>query len=318
MHFLPLLFLIAGYPAVHGNDIEASTDAVGVEFLGASGGLKIFPKSADIGGAWIMVQQDKLEEVTVDGKRVNGPGKKMNMAGQNMGWTPLAVHDHGDGLVVHSTSFTKVSGDVTFKLTAHLAKQTTTVQENVPCNNCTATNTGADCQNTTTLVCAAAGDDGTCAEGFTRCTETVKVTSDQLKFSIVVQGWEFADASNLLSYGIDVKSKNGGGAEAKLEEGDGADEKKVALDGGMIYTPTKAVIKGGETDVEVDVDVRLGTQGSKQVLTFTFPAFGEGEALYYDPDLSVPASGKSAASSLQQVPELATALLCMCVWALLC
>lgn len=299
MKFCLLLAIAAALSSASANDVTASTDTVTVEFLGASGGLKIFPAEDTKG--FIMVQQAKLEEVGADGSRVGG-GASINMAGQNT-WTDLSTVVT-DGKTVYSTTFAKVSGDTRFELTAHLARETTTVTENVPCNNCTVDTSGG-CQRASDMACIA--DVGaTCATNYTHCTESVTVTKDVLKFSIVVEGFPFKSPGNKLQYALFIKDKTGDAG--KMKEGGDAALKKISLEGGFIETPTTAVIKGGLEDVVVDVLVTTSEQGSKRVITFLFDSFAEGKALYYDPNLGIEQNG-AVSSTAASLPSLALALL---------
>ena len=207
-------------------DETASTDKVTVEFIGASGGLKLFPK-ADSNG-FIMVQQAKLEEVASDGGKVSG-GTSINVAGQNS-WTALSTTET-EGKTVYSTTFSKTSGDTSFELTAHLARETTTATENVPCNNCTDTSVGG-CQRASDMACAAVVE-GACTEGYERCIETVPVIKDELKFSIVVDGFPFKDAANKLQYQLSIKDKNGDVGTMELEDGGDAKIKRTSLSGAL-------------------------------------------------------------------------------------
>lgn len=280
-------------------DESASTGKVTAEFIGASGGLKIFPKS-DANG-FIMVQQSKLQEVDANG--VAPGGTSISMAGQNT-WTALAT-TQTEGKTVYSTTFSKTSGATSFELTAHLARETTTTIENVPCNNCTSATSGG-CQNAA-LACEAATDAACTGDGYSLCTETVAVVADELKFSIVVQGFPFKDPANKLQYMLEIKDKTGAAGTVDAKDAPGAAKSKtVAMNGGHIDTPTTAVIKGGAADETVDVVVTATEQGSKRQITFLFDSFAAGKALYYDPTLIVETSGASAvaAASLFSVAAL--------------
>lgn len=77
---LALLALSAG-SALAAGDVTATTDTVGVNFLGASGGIKFFLNEDDT--KFIMVKQNKLQELNEDGSKCTGSScGAINVAGQ--------------------------------------------------------------------------------------------------------------------------------------------------------------------------------------------------------------------------------------------
>lgn len=71
------------------DDAQAETGRVAFDFMGASGGMKIRNVDDTLPSRWVMLQQDKLEELTASGAKVGGSNGAMNMAGKGS-WTPLA------------------------------------------------------------------------------------------------------------------------------------------------------------------------------------------------------------------------------------
>lgn len=270
-------------------DQTAETATVKVDFIGASGGMKLFPKADD--KSFIMVQQGKLAEIDAKtGKTV----KDIKMAGQNEPWTPVAEEGEGDK-VVYSTSFSKTTATGNFGLSAFLTRTTTTVTETVACDGCTTETEGQlfECKDAGN-VCSAATD-GACADGSTLCEESSTVTEDSLKFSIRVSGWEFADPANTLQYEVSLKSKAGGKEAEESSEGKG---KRVDVDGGYVTMPTTATIHGGAASKDVDVTVTTGTQGQAATITYTFPSFAADEELWYDPKLFINSGGLVVPSAM--------------------
>lgn len=263
----------------------ASTDAVSVKFMGSSGGMKMYPTED---GPWLMLHQDKIEEIDGTGKVVHGE----NLAGKNEGWTPLAEKQVGNDIVGYTTTFSKIGeakgksvNPYKFSLTAYLFRTTSTIDEVVPCSNCT-TGTAGDCQDEE-FTCATSTE-GVCDANYTQCTSPVTVTKDELKFSVFLSDWNFESLDNKINYGIFLSWKgteesDGTNSTAEVEESDG--EVKAAVAGaGFVEMPTKATIKGGEgEDQEVDIKVAMDEQGGKTVFRLTFPSFEEGQSIYYDP-----------------------------------
>lgn len=290
--------------------LEASTGAVKVEFLGASGKMKLYPASdaSGKGGTFVEVSQEKLQEMN-GAKKASGAKTSLNVAGQNS-WTPL--EKKGDS---YDTTFTTADGDKTFALTSHLAQKTTTVVDVVPCNNCTS---GAgSCKDTASGVCAEPGLDGNCPVSSNSCTASNTAYQHKLKFSFVVSGWQFLQASNTLQYGLVIKSKGNN----KLADKDGNhtvtpenEKATLALEGGFFELPTVAIIKGGEADRRVNVTVTTTVVKDSTYVDFSFPSFGANEALYYDPDVTVNEANSDASgarSSLGTSVEAATLLALM-------
>lgn len=311
-HFLCLAAVLAAVPRVAADE-EASTGAVTVQYMGASGGMKLFPNGVE--SDYIMVQQDKLEEIEPDGKATNN---KLNVAGRNT-WTPLVANNISDTAVDYTTTFEKKDGYVTFKLITHLTTDDITTYDIVPCSACAAVpsnstfsptpepgGTGTASPTPSPEVVYSAGEcqdedgnclplqeDGTCATNFTTCTVGVTTRKDTLKFSVMVSGWEFLSSDNKLAYGLSIKSKSGG-SEAQIEnsnttkgEGDSTEEvegKKVTLDGGFITMPSTDLVSGGQEDKQREVKIVLNA-GDKTTIDFEFDSFESGETLYYDPDI---------------------------------
>eukprot|EP00462_Mataza_sp_D1_P021703 CAMPEP_0175134026 /NCGR_PEP_ID=MMETSP0087-20121206/7963_1 /TAXON_ID=136419 /ORGANISM="Unknown Unknown, Strain D1" /LENGTH=308 /DNA_ID=CAMNT_0016416569 /DNA_START=60 /DNA_END=986 /DNA_ORIENTATION=+ len=93
---------------------EASTDTVSVDFIGSSGGLKLFLKANT--SSFVMIQQDKLQEVDKDGAKVGGKGAFWNLAGSGA----FGELKSNDG--VYSTTYKASDGDKTFELQAFLTQ----------------------------------------------------------------------------------------------------------------------------------------------------------------------------------------------------
>lgn len=53
------------------DDAQAATDRVSFDFMGASGGMKIQNVDDQLPDRWVMLQQDKLEELTASGVKVS-------------------------------------------------------------------------------------------------------------------------------------------------------------------------------------------------------------------------------------------------------
>jgi len=306
-------------------DEEASTGAVTVQYMGASGGMKLFPngKSSD----YIMVQQDKLEEIQPDGKATSN---KLNVAGQNS-WTPLVANNISGTAVDYTTTFEKKSGDVSFKLVTHLTTEDITTQDIVPCSGCFAINatanstgleTAGECLNDLDDSCAPLNKDGACNTGYTACTVNITARKDTLKFSIMVSGWEFKSMGNKLAYGLSIKSKSGG-AEAKMKnttKGSNGkkEDKEVELDGGFIVMPSTDLVSGGDNNTVREVKIELSA-GTKTTIDFEFDSFEKAETLYYDPDIGAstptsaptvtPTASPTSFSGAATVSPLAAALM---------
>lgn len=274
MKFLRLLPLAV---AVVNGASNSSTDGVTVDYVGASGGLKLYLN--DNANKYIFVQQDKLEEVTADGKATNNT---LNMT--NGEWSDVVTTKDGNK-TDYSVSYTKTDGDVAFQLVTHLSTEAMTIQEEVPCNNCSGITTGV-CQNDAGE--CAFKSDGACPTNSTVCTTEIQTKKDQLKFSIMVSGWTFKNSTNKLAYALSIKSK-GGKSNNDTESGDAkmeksGDDEKVTMDGGFLVIPTTDMIRGGDADVVRNVSVELNS-GSKTTIDFLFDSFTEGKTMYYDADI---------------------------------
>lgn len=257
-----------------GADQTATTGSVTAEFMGASGGMKLFTDSS----RFLMISQEKLQEVSSTG----GACPKctsINVAGLNS-WSPLVELKKDNVTTVYSTNFSVSSSGTDFTLTAHLARTTSTVQEATPCSGCSNTTMG-ECKEATTNKCAAAIS-GVCLANSTLCTETVTVIKDQLKFSFVVKGLTFSDAANKFTYGIELKDKKG--TKPAVDVGT-AGVSKVRMDGGHVDLPTVGTIKGGTADKDVTATITTETVGSKTIINFKFDSWAANESLYYDPTL---------------------------------
>jgi hypothetical protein len=259
------------------------TGNVAVKFLGDSGGFKLFPKDNE--KSFLMVKQNKLESSK----------NALNLAGgkkpDEKAWSDV-VEEEKDGKTVYTLKFDREEQDVKFSLTAHLARDTTTVMETVDCSGCANNSTGT-CQNDAKE--CSDDTDGNCAEGSSPCQEEVEVTKDTLKFSIMVSGWTFADENDKLTYSLELSSKGGDKAEKLEDKGD--KEKRIDLTDGYVEMPTKGKIVGGDAEREIDVKSETSMQGQKTIINFEFPAFGAGETLYYDPTMAITNSAANMAPS---------------------
>lgn len=263
MQVVKNLFLAAAAASMTFANAEhmRSTDMTTAEFMGNSGKMVLWPNSAP--GNWIAVRQLKFEEVTALGEKVNGPKKQMNVAGQNV-WKDFK-EERTLGRSVDTTEFEVLDGGRTsFNLYAHYAELTSTFEESTVC--------GQFLNET--------------------CSKSVTVEKDEIKFSFVIAGWEFDNAENKLQYGLAIKSNSTWNNETAHNETALSDEvdgkKTLTTDAGELVIPTTATIRGGDSDVEVPVEVTMYPEGDEHIIMFTFPSFSsEGQSLYYDPDLSV-------------------------------
>jgi hypothetical protein len=243
--------------------------------------------------------------------------KSLDVAGDN-NWSALVTttteSESGGNVTVSSTTFVAVEDGVTFKLMVHVSNDVFTVQDPTLCSTCITGSGG--CQNETTLDCeayAAANEFGTpsCRDSaLILCTQDVFLSADQVKFSMSVSGWEFANSTNKLAYGLEIKTKTQGQDEGKKakekkvkeekkEKSDDEDEddkdkkekgdlEELDFEGGTILYPTTGIVTGGGSgDVVVDVLVTYdGSNLKKQELNFLFDSFATGTELYYDPTLT--------------------------------
>lgn len=131
-----------------------------------------------------------------------------------------------------------------------------------------------------------------CPGGSSLCTQPITITSDTLKFSIVVSGWTFSSAGNRLAYSMTLKDKSDGNNFPDVSRG--SDVEIVVPGTGWLRIPKSGLIVGGATDVPIVVDVDTYMQGSQFVIDYTFPHFGAGTSLYYDPDLSTAFTSEGA------------------------
>jgi len=280
-------------------DLEASADQVTVQYMGASGGMKIFGKKN--ASKWIMVQQEKLEEVTT----LKGKANRLNMAGGDAAWTGLEKITVGK-VETYTTTFRKTMDDAVFSLTAHISTGEVDITEPVPCSGCNigsgfctksavvekfvnrtdanGTDPNGTLTNISEVTCSEENSSIECDTGFAKCEETVTIPKDELKFSIQVHNWPFKSEASKLTYAIVLKQKDEGGAVA--ESGNSTRKFEVA-DGGYVVLPTKGKIVGGETSEDIDVGVSTEMQGTKYIINFEFPYFAPGKTLYYDPNLGI-------------------------------
>jgi hypothetical protein len=264
-------------------DVVATVDDVTVNFMGSSGGMKIFETDSPDG--FLMVQQDKLREYTQNGSQTNN---QMNMAGGGSSWSALET-TQTNGVSHYKTTFTKTATGKKFQLIAHISKGEVTTTEEVPCSAC---QSGSGVCKSTSNVCSDAQSDGACASGSTKCTETIAIKQDELKFSIVIAEWDWKNGSttNRLHYALELKQKDGGG-DPKASDSNG--NKVVTVgSGAKIVLESKAQVVGGSgAATEVDVNITTGMQGSKYIIEFDFPNFGT-KGLYYDPTMSAASSSE--------------------------
>jgi len=253
-------------------------------------GMKLFTTADDT--ISLQISQEKLTEVLPDGSACKGSDKcsSINVTGQNS-WSPLVLETletEVSTFKTWGTTFTVEEDGVTFNLLAHLTNEKTTVTDTVPCNGCansTSTVTSGVCQATDLLCSAAiAGVDGaadTCATGYEFCTVSVEMEANELKFSMMITGWEFADPANKLSYGIIIKDKSG------ADGGDTSVPGVVTFGDGAVTYPTTGIVVGGADEEPRTVQVTTSSEQAKggTVLSFEFEAFEKGETLYYDPTM---------------------------------
>lgn len=260
----------------------AETDAVRVEFLGASGGMKLFNVNAE--GNFLMVQQDEMLEVNAAGEMVVPPNR-MNMAGGNNGWDDLVEETTG-GLTSYRTRFQKTDGGKAFSLAAHVARSTISTFEEVPCSGCLGDTAGV-CIDVDTSTCSdkTVGPPSTCPLNSRGCVEPIELTQDTLKFSITVTAWDFVSPGNRLRYSIAVKGQNNAQPVVVPDENS---VMNIDLPGtGWLEIPTTGMIVGGAAPVPVDVGITTRTQGSQFIIDFDLPHFEEGTSMYYDPTLGM-------------------------------
>lgn len=275
------LLLVGLAVNVDAQDRAAETDAVRVEFMGSSGGMKLFNLNDD--EKFLMVQQDEMLEVDTSGEMVVPPNR-MNMAGGNAAWSALTTQTPG-GLTSYHTKFTKTDGQKSFSLAAHISRHTVSTREEVPCSGCADGSAGV-CIDAETSECSdkTAGPPSVCPENTRECSEPIELTQDTLKFSITTT-WDFISAGNQLRYSIVLKDHTGN--EPVVTEPENS-VMNVDIDGtGWLDIPTTGMIVGGAAPVPVDIVVTTRSQGSQFILDFTFPHFDAGTALYYDPTLGV-------------------------------
>jgi hypothetical protein len=281
--------------------VAAETESIRVEFMGASGGMKVFNLNEAEGG-FLMMKQGELLEVDDAGEMVVPP-HRMNLAGGNAQWSALTTETSGE-MTSYRTEFTKTEDGTSFTLRAHVARQRVTTSETVPCSGCSGGTEGV-CQNVANGVCSSrdTGPPSVCAAGSQLCTQPITITSDTLKFSIVVSGWAFSSTRHRLAYSMTLKDKSNGGNTPEVTRNPG--EMEIVVPGsGWLRIPKSGMIVGGAAAVPITVDVDTRTQGSQFVMDYTFPHFGAGTSLYYDPDLSsdfasdgAPAARSSAIST---------------------
>lgn len=277
--------------------LVAEADAIGVEFMGSSGGMKVFNLNEAAEG-FLMVQQDELLEVDAAGEMVVPPNR-MSMAGGDAAWTALQEEDQGGGRTAYSTKFTKTEDDgKKFTLTAHVTRSAITTTDNVPCSACSG-GTSGECQNAADLACSPpeVGPPEVCPVETVRCSEPITITSDTLKFSIVVSGWDFKGADHQLTYAMSVKDKSNGNEAPTVTENPGGATEIVVPGSGWLNIPTSGVIVGGAQRVPVDVGVTTRQQGSQLILDYVFPHFPEGTSMYYDPTLSTVGGGSGLSTT---------------------
>ena len=117
---------------------------------------------------------------------------------------------------------------------------------------------------------------------------------NELKFSMVVSGWEFKDETNKLRYGLTIKDKSKGkdGTDGAKKTKDG----ELDFDGGNLLYPSTGVITGvsGAADRSIEVFTTYTNDKGKNELDFLFGSFDKTETLYYDPTL-----GTSSSSALK-------------------
>jgi hypothetical protein len=293
--------LVALPLALAAGDVEYTPlkSEVTAKFMGASGGIKIMQTLTDSEGVEsetsLQVSQAKLEACDENGTKLGGKdGHSINVAGQNS-WTPITTTSgpstKGDGTAtVATTTFTVVEDDVTFNLIAHISNDQYTVYDPTPCSECAITEedvqTSGDCKNPNTNMCEAAVDGACATEGFEQCTQAVNLMDNDLKFSMVVNGWKFADPSHKLCYGLIIKDKTkgvDGGKPKKSKTGE------LDFGGGSFSYPSTGVVTGvvGSPDKIVPVSFAIDdSKEGKTEIDFRFSAFEDGETLYYDPTLA--------------------------------
>ena len=167
-----VVFLAAALSVSCAQDPAAETEAVRVEFMGSSGGMKVF--NLNDASNFLMVQQDELLEVDAAGDMVVPPNR-MRMAGGNAEWSPLEAESTG-GRTNYNTRFTKSDSGTTFGLTAHVARDTVSTSEEVPCSGCSS---GAGvCIDPASEDCTdkKPGPPSVCPDNYRECTEPIELT----------------------------------------------------------------------------------------------------------------------------------------------
>ena len=257
-------------------------------------------------GDWLMVSQNKIEEVDADGNTCRGNGcLSINVAGQNS-WSDVETTEVDDDTTVYSTTFTVVEDGVTFNLIAHVSTSESQVNDTIPCSGCIGDSAG-NCQDAS-MACEDYETGTTCATGFDECVQLVNVTANSLKFAIMLEGATLSDPENKIAYAIEIKDKSGSNGTASTnDDGDSV----ITFANGEITYPEVGYLVGGSEKTEVDVETGTSTQGSKYILEFVFPAPGDGETLYYDPTMRTAGSISSANAAALACGSLALAAVTM-------
>jgi len=241
---LALSALLAVSFAAEGDD-TATTDTVSVDFMGASGGFKIY--FTDSPGEFVQVSQSGLREIDANGSSVGGT---FSPAPATWG-DGVSTVDLEDGNTAYTANYykTKENGNhagVELWMKAWISETSTEVFDEL-------------------------------------VNDTVTLTENQLKFSVKIAGWEFENPNNTLAYTINVEANNQDD-EDEDEDAEDEGEDVVAKTGGddsfsfgshVITAPTTAEVDGEVVDISVTV--------TDSGLEFVFPSFED--SLVYDPDV---------------------------------
>jgi len=207
---LRILVALAVVSSSLATDQTASSGRSTVDFVGASGKVKLYP--SDDSQSFIQVSQSKLQEVDSTGNAIQGRSQNLASA-QASSWSAPNLTVDATGAMRWSTSFSSsfnVAGStVNFVFSCYLYLNDSTV---------------------------AYGD------------QTITVRAADLKFSVDISGWPTYTAStNTLNYEIEVSSK-GGSQSGSLSNSNGNND-RVQLDVGRIDLPTTVIINGVSQDL---------------------------------------------------------------------
>jgi len=234
--------------AIPASDVSVTSGSIALKILGKSGNFQITN-----GNKFILFTLDRLQEVDAAGKRIQFVNP--HVFNSALSWGPVTPNVKIPGSDV---SATMIKLNAAFGLEKPVGKKP---------------NTTASTTITFILTVYIAQGTGT----YTFADSTFPIKANDVKYTIEVSNWPFANSSNMLQFGLAMRTNttdSSGGNTIKSQ----AELKTASLAVGkvVVKSPLVAII-----DDNVSNKILSSTYGNGSGIQLSFPSFAK--SLVYDP-----------------------------------